>query len=107
MMRRGVLITASLIVAFAGLVDAVVGEVWDLVAVLSAIAVLLAWHLLVTARRHVVALRPDLAHWIHERAVAEGEPAETIASRAVATYRMHLLGSDSTTTGSATPDAAT
>lgn len=96
MTRRVVLVAAALIVTFAGLVDAVVGAVWDLVAVLSAVGVLLAWDLVTAPRRHVVALRPDLARWIRERSVVEGESVEAIASRAVATYRLHLLGADST-----------
>ena len=44
------------------------------------------------ASRRNVTLRPDLAHWLTDRAHATGEPFDDVLDRAVATYQhgMHV-----------------
>lgn len=101
MTRRSLLPALALIVAAAGLVDAVAGEVWDLAAVLSVVSVLLVIDLVARVRRPSVSLRPDLVRWMADRAAVEGESIDAVSARAVATYRAHLVGHETAEGGRA------
>jgi hypothetical protein len=80
-------------VAGVGVVDASVGQNWDLVAVFALIGVLqLVLLARLSGRRRSVPLRSDLVRWLRDRASAEGESAELLADRAVSAYRADLLG---------------
>lgn len=82
---------AAVAVAVAGAVDAALGEVWDLFAILVALLVILVGAQIVTSTgRPTVTIRPDLERWLRQRAVIEGEPLEALVDRSVATYREQL-----------------
>ena len=64
-----------------------------LVAVLFLMAEVFVVYLAITNRRpHRVDLRVDLWRWLKAREELTGEPAEAIAERAVAQYRLRLEG---------------
>lgn len=64
-----------------------------LVALLFLIGEVFAVYLLLAARRRrSVELRRDLADWLAAREALTGEPADSIAERAVAAYRARLEG---------------
>ncbi len=87
--RHRILTVAAFILAAAGAIDAAVGEVWDLFAVLALIGALVLvdrW----LAPDVPIRVRPDLQRWLSDRAALEGEPIDAIATRAIATYREHL-----------------
>ncbi len=86
-----VLLVAVGLLALAGLFDAwVIGEP-DLVVLSTALlgfcAVLLVRTL---SSRRPVRVRADLARWLSQRSDITGEPAERIADRALASYRVQL-----------------
>jgi hypothetical protein len=88
-------VVAIAVVGAVGVLDAVIGEVWDLV-VLFGIVVAIALALLVSMnwRRRPVMLRADHARWLIQRSQLTGEAVEHIADRAIATYRDALIPPD-------------
>lgn len=88
-----VLLLAVVVVSAVGVLDAVIGDVWDHV-VLFALAGVFGLVLLVgtSRRRRPVLVRGDHAQWLSERAQLTGEDVERIADRALATYRHALDG---------------
>jgi hypothetical protein len=90
-----VLLVAIVVLGVVGIVDAVIGEVWDHVA-LFGIVVALATTLLVRAnwRRRAVLLRADHVRWLVTRSQLTGEDVEHLTDRAVATYRHALMPHD-------------
>ena len=86
------LLATTAIFAAVGVLDAAISRKWDLVVVLALIlAVQLALWIRLWWGRTSVDIRPDLAHWLHERAVAGGEPVEHVADRAPAASRAGLV----------------
>ena len=84
-------LTAALVVAVAGAVDAAIGSVWDQFAILIVIIAMLTMTLVTaTTKRPSVSIRADLVRWLRTRSAIEGEPVETLADRAIASYREHL-----------------
>lgn len=71
-----------------GLVDALLGGVWDLLAVLALALVPVGW-LLVRLRspRPDTTLRIDLHRWVAEHAARTGQRPEVVVDRSVAAYR--------------------
>ena len=81
------LLLAVLVVAGVGILDAAIGRTWDLVALLSVVAVLAAGGLVSTlGPRRPVLLRADRAAELTARARATGEAPDAVLDRAVATY---------------------
>ena len=85
------LLLLAVAVALVGTVGAILDGDWDLLAVLGMLVVLL----LVLGsrsfgRRPAVPIRVDLAAWLRQRAATTGETLETVADRAVASYRDRL-----------------
>ena len=86
-----VLVLAT-VVALVGLVDAVVGQTWDFVAVFSLALVLqLAVLLHIATGRAPMTVRRDLAAWVAERAVATGETPEAVVDQCLASVRAGLV----------------
>jgi membrane protein implicated in regulation of membrane protease activity len=85
------LLMLGLAAAAVGAIDAVVGDDADQLAIFVLIGLLLVavWARQRVSRRNVT-LRPDLAHWLDDRAQATGEPFDDVLDRAVATYRHGL-----------------
>jgi hypothetical protein len=82
----------ALVISGAGLVDGLRDQHNDAVVVLAALIALQGIALLWLGRgRRGVALRPDLAEWLHKQADATGEPVERLADRCVAAYRAGLV----------------
>jgi Flp pilus assembly protein TadB len=85
------LLAAIAVVAAVGVFDAVTGNLWDLVVLLSLILVLavvgLLWSL---GQRRPMTLRADLASSLTSRAQSSGEPLDQALDRAVATYMTAL-----------------
>lgn len=88
-----VLLSLSLTVTVVGLLDAMIGEDWDLFAVfvLSGLLQFALW-MRDRASRTPVTLRPDLAHDLMQHAQRTGEPFESVLDRAVAWYQSGLYG---------------
>lgn len=87
--RYLLLVAAGL--ATVGTVDAGLSREWDLLAVFAGLDVILAiLGLRSRGRRVMVPLRSDLVAWLRHRAATHGEPLESVADRAVATYRARL-----------------
>jgi hypothetical protein len=87
------LVVTTLLVACIGVLDALVGEDLDLVAVFASIAavqLLLLFRL--GGRRRDTTLRADLARWVRDQASTHGESSDAVLDRAVAAYRAELLG---------------
>lgn len=77
-----------------------------LVAVLFLIAEVLAVYLAMASRRpHRVDIRVDLWRWLKAREELTGEPADVIAERAIAQYRLRLEGGPGSRVPSATVGA--
>lgn len=94
------LVVVTAIVAAVGLVDAIVSDEADFIAVFGVMVLLLAALLLRTQTSRVrITLRSDLVAWIRRRSAASGEPMEAIVDRAVAAYRAQFV-SDLDHTGS-------
>ncbi|MGY1607789.1 MULTISPECIES: hypothetical protein [unclassified Geodermatophilus] len=75
------------------LVDALRGADTDLVLLLGAVLLVQLAALGARTRgRSAVALRPDLAAWLHRQSASTGEPVERLADRCVAAYRAELTG---------------
>lgn len=89
----GASVGAVLAVAVVGTLDAVFTGDHDLAVLfgLDATLALAALALWAGARRRV-AVRADLARWLHGRSELTGEPAERIADRALSAYRRSLDG---------------
>ena len=84
-------LTAAVVVAVAGAVDAAIGSVWDQFAILVVIIVLLTMTMMTTmTKRPNVSIRADLMRWLRTRSAIEGEPLETLVDRAIASHREHL-----------------
>jgi hypothetical protein len=89
--RIATALAVALVATAAGLVDALAGRAWDLVAVFGLVlAALAVAGAAVRSARGAVILRPDLAQWLRAQAAATGEPARRLGDRAVATYRAGL-----------------
>lgn len=74
-----------------GLLDAAIGEVWDLAVLFGVVLVLgVAGLAAGVTRRRPVTIRSDLGTQLDERARRAGEPVEQVLDRAVATY-LHAL----------------
>jgi len=87
-----VLLLGLVALAIVGVVDAVIGGVWDHVALFAMGAVLAAVLLLRTnLRRRTVSLRADHARWLVTRAQLTGEDVGHLTDRAIATYRSALV----------------
>ena len=85
-------LVVALIVAGAGLVDALSDQHTDAAVVLVALVALQCIALLWLGRgRRGIALRPDLAAWLRRQAGATGETVERLADRCVAAYRAGLV----------------
>jgi hypothetical protein len=85
-------LAAALVLAGAGLVDALRDQHTDVAVVLAALIALQGIALLWLGRgRRGVALRPDLVAWLRRQAGASGEPVERLADRCVAAYRAGLV----------------
>ena len=92
--RSQLLLLCAVVVAAAGAVDAATGRVWDQFAVLTFVVALLVTALVIgRSRRPTVSVRADLAHWLRNRSVVEGEDLDALVDRSIATYRQHLDGS--------------
>ncbi|MGY1700243.1 hypothetical protein [Geodermatophilus sp. SYSU D00766] len=88
-----VLQTVALLGVAVALVDALRGADTDLALLLAAVVLLQLTALGARARgRSTVALRPDLAGWLHQQSASTGEPVERLADRCVAAYRAELTG---------------
>jgi hypothetical protein len=91
--RSAFVLVLAILATGAGLLDAVAGQAWDLVAVFALLAAL---QLIVLTglhtERRLIRLRPDLADWLRQQADATGEPVEVLADRCVAAYRAGLVG---------------
>jgi hypothetical protein len=84
-------LSAAVVVAAAGAADAAVGSVWDQFAILVLVIVMLAMALAtMMTNRPSVPIRADLVRWLRTRSAVEGEPVESLADRAIASYREHL-----------------
>ena len=79
------------VAAILATVIAAVDEQW-LVAGLAGVAAVgtLALGALLVGQREAVRLRPDLSHWLGERAAMTGEERDVLADRALAHYRDRL-----------------
>lgn len=89
-----ILLPAAAITIGVGILDAGVSREWDLLAlfVLAEVLLVMRWALQ-RVHRVEVTLRPDLAHWIEDRAERTGEPFDDVLDRSVATFR-HGVVSD-------------
>ena len=86
------LLATTALLATVGILDAAISRKWDLVVVLALIlAVQVAVWIRLWWGRTSVDIRPDLAHWLHDRAVDGGETVEHVADRANAAYRAGLV----------------
>jgi hypothetical protein len=93
--RALLVVVLAAVVALVGLVDAVVGRTWDLVAVFAltlALQLVLLLHL--QTGRAPLSVRRDLAAWVAERAVATGEPPEAVIDQCLASARAGLVDED-------------
>ena len=91
--RSRLLLLCAVVVAAAGAVDAATGRVWDQLTVLIFVGALIVAALVVgRPRRPIVSVRSDLARWLRDRAVVEGEDLDALVDRSIATYREHLDG---------------
>ena len=80
-----------LVITLIGAVDAVVGRVWDHLAVFLLAAGVEALLLLsLESRRPAVPIRADLVAWLRNRSATTGEPLERIADRCIASVRADL-----------------
>ena len=85
----------SLLIAGIGVVDAAIGDAWDLVVLFAAIALVQVWILAkVLDSRVAVSLRPDLARWAATRSQRTGEPVADVVDRAVAQFQHGLYGDE-------------
>ena len=78
----------ALLIAVVGTIDAVRGQHWDQVAMLSVIALLLVVDIgLQRYRPDRLTIRADHLDWLREEAARTDDTAELVAGRAVAAYR--------------------
>lgn len=86
-----ILAGAAALVLVAGIVDSIVSEEWDLLAVFALAFVLVGFlSLRSKSGRNVVTLRSDLARWASDHAHRTGETVETTLDRAVAGHRRRV-----------------
>jgi hypothetical protein len=81
------LVSAVIVVALVGVVDAGIGSEWDLFvlfALLLGFGVVLV--LKIESRRPAIPVRRDLVRWLRDRASASGEPMSAVSDRAIATF---------------------
>jgi len=81
------LVSAVIVLALVGVVDAGIGGEWDLFvlfALLLGFGAALAFKL--DSRRPAIPIRRDLVRWLRDRASASGEPISAVADRAIATF---------------------
>ena len=92
-----VLLSISLAVTAVGVLDALIGADWDLLAVFGISGLLQStlW-LRQRASRTPVRLRADLAHRLEWQAQRTGEPFDTVLDRAVSWYENGMYGFSST-----------
>lgn len=84
------------VVGAVGLLDAVIGDAWDLAVLFGAVVLIGAVGVVVASgRRRSVTLRADLASFLAERARRTGEPFDAVLDRSVATYIEALDDSES------------
>ena len=87
---RTLLAIVALIALF-GAVDAwVIGEPDLLLLFVIILVVTLVVFLRAMRERRAIRLRPDLSRWLRSRGRMTGEPAQDLADRAVANYRLQL-----------------
>ncbi len=83
-----VLRATAILIAVVGAVDAIRGEHWDQVAMLTVIAVLLIIDLIAARLRpSTLAVRADHLDWLEEEAARADDTAALVAGRAIAAYR--------------------
>lgn len=97
MRRPAIALTvATLIVSMVGVVDAAIGQVWDLFVLFLVVAALqLAVIASSLGNRVDVSLRPDLARFVVQRSQRTGEPVDDVVDRSVAWFQHGLYGSPS------------
>ncbi|GMQ98847.1 MAG: hypothetical protein BMS9Abin17_1376 [Acidimicrobiia bacterium] len=81
------LVSAVIVVALVGVVDAGIGNEWDLFVLFSLLlgfGAVLALKL--ESRRPAIPVRRDLVRWLRDRASASGEPMSAVTDRAIATF---------------------
>jgi hypothetical protein len=84
---RASAVVAVAVVAAVGLLDAVIGEVWDLAVLFGVVLALAGWSLArLSSGRRPMTLRRDLAARLIHRSRVTGEPIEQMADRAVAIH---------------------
>lgn len=97
---------AAALVLVAGIVDSIVSEEWDLLAVfVLALALVAFLSLRNKSGRHVVTLRSDLTRWVSDHAYRTGETVETTLDRAVAGHRRRVDPAEGHTAVFAAPPA--
>jgi len=86
-----VILTVGLVVIGVGLLDSVISQEWDLLAVFILIGLIhLTLWMRESAPRRPYTLRPDLARWIDRRSALVGEPPSIVLDRSVAHYKHGL-----------------
>ncbi len=94
-LRQELVLLLLALVLGAGLVDGLVSEEWDLVAVLGIALGLVVVLATITGRgRRSVGIRPDLARWLEEEAASRGESVEGLADRCIAAHRAGITAED-------------
>jgi len=85
------LLAVVAVIALFGAVDAwVIGEPDLLLLFVIILVVTLVVFLRAMRERRAIRLRPDLSRWLRSRGRMTGEPAQDLADRAVANYRLQL-----------------
>jgi hypothetical protein len=85
------LLLLALAVSGIGTAGAVVAGHWDLLAVFGMLdLILLALAVRSTGRRAPLVVRADLVAWLRQRAATHGESLDSLADRAIASYRNRL-----------------
>ena len=86
-LNRLVLVMTSLVLTV-GVVDGIISQEWDLLAVfVAALALQLLLLARLSGRRPAVPIRGDLVAWLRQQAALGGEPMEAVADRAIAAHR--------------------
>lgn len=91
-MRTRMLLSASLVIVAVAVVDAVRGDHWDQVVMLTVLALLIGLVLGLEVRaRTSIRLRPDLFAWVQTQAAHTDDEPRRVVARAVAAYRAEML----------------
>lgn len=86
------LLCASLVIVLVAGVDAVRGDHWDQVVMLSVLALLIGSALGLWLRaRCSIRLRPDLFAWVQAHAAHTDDEPRRVVDRALAAYRAEML----------------